>query len=120
MEKRQNGGEVQKNGRDSPWRTRHSAVHVEKCADMLEEVILGHGRARRCAAAVKGEVMMEVSDGQGQAARACEEKGFKAKTWVIGGLSGAQALLLALHHLSRRARLSAVLKSWTSPCQRGW
>ena len=76
-------------------------------------------RARRCAAAVKGEVMVEVSDGQGQAARACEEKGFKAKTWVIEGLSGAQALLLALHHLSRRARLSAVIKSWTSPCQRG-
>ena len=75
-------------------------------------------RARRCAAAVKGEVKVEVSDGQGQAARACEEKGFKAKTWVIEGLSGAQALLLPLHHLSRRARQSAVIIRWTSPCQR--
>ena len=38
-------------------------------------------RARRCAAAVKSEVVVEVSEGQGQVARACEAGGLTAKTW---------------------------------------
>ena len=82
-------------------------AHFVKCADLLEEVILGRAAARRCSAAVKGEVMVEVRDGQGQVARACEDRGFKAKAWVIEGLSSAQALPLALRHLSRTERLSA-------------
>ena len=71
-------------------------------------------RARRCAAAVKGEVMVEVSDGQGQVARACEDRGFKTKTWVIEGLSSAQALPLALRHLSQNGRLLAVIIKFQS------
>ena len=71
-------------------------------------------RARRCAAAVKGALMVEVSDGQGQVARACEDRGFKAKTWVIEGLSSSQAPPLALRHLSKKGRLLAVIIKFQS------
>ena len=39
-------------------------------------------RTRGCAAAVKGDMVVEVSDGQGQVARACEDRGSKAKALV--------------------------------------
>ena len=57
-------------------------------------------RARRCAAAMKSEVVVEVSEGDGQVARACEDGGVKAKTWIPGGVAADQVLPLALRHLS--------------------
>ena len=41
-------------------------AHFEKCADVLEGGDPWARRTRRCAAAVKGDVMVEVSDGQGR------------------------------------------------------
>ena len=52
---------------------------------------------------------MEVSEGDGQVARACEDRGCKAKTWIPGGVAADQALPLALRHLSQKQRLSAVI-----------
>ena len=87
-------------------------------------------RTRGCAAALKGEVVVEVSEGYGQVARACEDRGFKAKTWVPDGFAAAQALLLALRHLVRKQRqqevvinfqhriLVELLNSRVSQCQR--
>ena len=63
-------------GSGVPVIQRLAVAHLEKCAYLLEEVIPWARRARRCAAAVKGEVMVEVSDGQGQVARACEDRVF--------------------------------------------
>ena len=53
--------------------------------------------------------MVEVSDGRGQVARACEDRGFKHKTWVRDGFAAAQALPLALRHHVRKQRLLAVV-----------
>ena len=50
-------------------------AHFEKCEDVIEGTILGCA-APRCAAAVKGELVVEVSEGHGQIARACEDRGF--------------------------------------------
>ena len=63
-------------------------------------------------------------------ARACEDRGLKAKTWVPDGFATAQALLLTLRHLVRKQRQQAVvinfqhrilvelLNSRVSQCQR--
>ena len=46
-------------------------------------------RTRCCAAAVKGEVVVEIGEGHGQVARACEDRGLEAKTWLPGGIVAA-------------------------------
>ena len=50
---------------------------------------------------------MEVSEGDGQVARVCEDRGFKAKMWVLDGVAADQALPLAMRHLSQKQRLLA-------------
>ena len=76
-------------------------AYFEKCEDLLEEVILG-----------RAAPVVDVSEGHGEIARACEDRGFKAKTWVPGGLAAAKALLRALQHLLRKQRLLAAVISF--------
>ena len=56
---------------------------------------------------MKSEVMVEVSEGDGQVARAC--RGLKTKTWILGGVAADSALPIALRHLSLKHSLSAVV-----------
>ena len=56
-------------------------------------------RARRGPAAMKSEVIVEASEGDGQVARACEDRGLKAQTWISGGVAVDHALPLALRQL---------------------
>ena len=65
-------------------------------------------RARGSAATMKSAVVVEVSEGDGQGARACEDRGCKAKAWIPGGVAADHALHLALRHLFQKQRLSAV------------
>ena len=58
---------------------------------------------------MKSEVMVKVSEGNGQVARACEDGGFEVQTWIPGGVAGDHALTLALRHLSQKQRLFAVI-----------
>ena len=58
---------------------------------------------------MKSEVMVEVSEGDGQIARAREDGCLKAKTWNPGGVAADQALPLVLRHLLIKKSLSAVI-----------
>ena len=53
-------------------------------------------RARRCEAATKSEVMVEIS----RLLELAKTEALKAKTWIPGGVVADQALPLALRHLS--------------------
>ena len=97
LAKRQNGDEIRKAravGSGVSIVQRHADRAFREVRRSARGGDPGARRTRGCAAAVKGEVVVEVSDGHGQVARACEDRGFKAKTWVPDGFAAAQALLL--------------------------
>ena len=51
-------------------------------------------RARRGTAAMKSDVIVKVSERNGQVAQACDDRGFKVKTWIPGGIASDHALFL--------------------------
>ena len=108
MAKRQNGDEIRK------ARAIGTGVSVvQRHADRGFRAVRRSARGRAAPVVapplLKGDVVVEVSEGNGQVARACEDRGFKAKTWVPDGFAAAQALLLALRHFVRKQRLLAVI-----------
>ena len=112
MEMRQNGDEVRKartTGTGVSIVQRHTYHRFREVRRSARGCDPGARLTRGCAAAVKGEVVVDVSDGHGQVARAREDRGFEAKIrasrWTRCGSSPS----FALRRLVRKQRLLAVV-----------